>query len=97
MAAGSAAGCSGTYDASTHRTPATTGPTVSTTPAPSAKATRATAKALARPGSAAAQLTTLRVGRGPMTGYDRDRFGQAWLDADRNGCDTRNDMLCAAT
>jgi hypothetical protein len=28
-----------------------------------------------------------------MTGYDRDRFGQAWLDADRNGCDTRNDVL----
>ncbi len=94
VAAGSAAGCSGTYDASTHRTPATTGPTVSTTPAPSAKATRATAKALARPGSAAAQVTTLRVrGRGPMTGYSRDRFGQAWLDADRNGCDTRDDML----
>jgi hypothetical protein len=28
-----------------------------------------------------------------MTGYDRSRFGQAWLDADRNGCDTRNDVL----
>ncbi len=28
-----------------------------------------------------------------MTGYDRDRFGQAWLDADRNGCDTRSDLL----
>jgi hypothetical protein len=28
-----------------------------------------------------------------MTGYDRDRFGPAWLDADRNGCDTRNDVL----
>jgi hypothetical protein len=28
-----------------------------------------------------------------MTGYDRDRFGSAWLDADRNGCDTRNDVL----
>jgi hypothetical protein len=28
-----------------------------------------------------------------MTGYDRDRFGAAWLDTDRNGCDTRNDML----
>lgn len=28
-----------------------------------------------------------------MTGYDRDRFGPAWLDADRNGCDTRNDLL----
>ena len=44
--------------------------------------------------TAAAQLATLRVtGRAPMTGYDRDRFGQAWLDADRNGCDTRNDVL----
>ncbi len=30
-----------------------------------------------------------------MTGYDRARFGQAWLDADRNGCDTRNDVLGA--
>jgi hypothetical protein len=28
-----------------------------------------------------------------MTGYDRDQFGQAWLDTDRNGCDTRNDVL----
>ena len=39
-------------------------------------------------------LATLSVrGRAPMTGYDRDRFGQAWLDADRNGCDTRSDQL----
>ncbi len=45
-------------------------------------------------GSAAALLTTLAVkGRAPQTGYDRDRFGPAWADADRNGCDTRNDML----
>ena len=28
-----------------------------------------------------------------MTGYAREEFGQAWLDADRNGCDTRNDVL----
>ena len=28
-----------------------------------------------------------------MTGYARDRFGPAWLDADHNGCDTRNDIL----
>ena len=28
-----------------------------------------------------------------MSGYDRDLFGQAWLDTDRNGCDTRNDIL----
>lgn len=25
--------------------------------------------------------------------YDRDLFGQAWADVDRNGCDTRNDIL----
>ncbi|WP_085477380.1 HNH endonuclease family protein [Rathayibacter oskolensis] len=25
--------------------------------------------------------------------YDRDLFGQAWSDVDRNGCDTRNDIL----
>ncbi|MFC8798725.1 DUF1524 domain-containing protein [Promicromonospora sp. NPDC057138] len=28
-----------------------------------------------------------------MTGYDRELFGQAWADVDRNGCDTRNDVL----
>lgn len=33
-------------------------------------------------------------GRAPKTGYDRqERFGSAWLDVDRNGCDTRNDIL----
>lgn len=38
-------------------------------------------------------------GRGPKTGYERDKFGYAWMDsADgvplaRNGCDTRNDLL----
>ena len=26
-------------------------------------------------------------------GYDRAVFGQAWADEDRNGCDTRNDIL----
>lgn len=39
-------------------------------------------------------LATLPVkGRAPKTGYDRAQFGQAWADVDRNGCDTRNDML----
>jgi hypothetical protein len=28
-----------------------------------------------------------------MSTYARNQFGQAWLDADRNGCDTRNDLL----
>jgi hypothetical protein len=32
-------------------------------------------------------------GRAPKTGYTRAQFGQAWFDADRNGCDTRNDIL----
>ena len=39
-------------------------------------------------------LATLAVrGRAPRTGYDRALFGQAWADVDRNGCDTRNDVL----
>ena len=45
-------------------------------------------------GSALAALATLAVkGRAPKTGYDRALFGQAWADVDRNGCDTRNDIL----
>ncbi|MEU9358482.1 HNH endonuclease family protein [Streptomyces sp. NPDC048301] len=38
-------------------------------------------------------------GRGPKTGYEREKFGYAWMDtADgvplaHNGCDTRNDLL----
>ncbi|MEO7007127.1 MAG: HNH endonuclease family protein [Terrimesophilobacter sp.] len=44
---------------------------------------------------ALAVLATLPVkGRAPMTGYARTaKFGTAWLDVDRNGCDTRNDIL----
>ena len=41
-----------------------------------------------------AALDSLAVrGRAPSTGYARERFGQAWADVDRNGCDTRNDVL----
>ncbi|MBO0924501.1 HNH endonuclease [Cellulomonas sp. zg-ZUI199] len=32
-------------------------------------------------------------GRAPRTGYSREAFGQRWEDVDRNGCDTRNDIL----
>jgi hypothetical protein len=32
-------------------------------------------------------------GRAPRTGYDRALFGTPWADTDRNGCDTRNDVL----
>ena len=39
-------------------------------------------------------LQTLEIkGRAPKTGYNRDEFGQRWADTDRNGCDTRNDVL----
>ena len=44
--------------------------------------------------TASSALATLAVkGRAPKTGYTRAQFGQAWADVDRNGCDTRNDML----
>jgi hypothetical protein len=47
-----------------------------------------------QPGLATVLLETLAVkGRAPKTGYTRDQFGQAWADVDRNGCDTRNDIL----
>lgn len=32
-------------------------------------------------------------GRAPKTGYSRGAFGPQWSDVDRNGCDTRNDIL----
>ena len=44
--------------------------------------------------TASSVLSSLPVkGRAPKTGYTRAQFGQAWADVDRNGCDTRNDML----
>ncbi len=47
-----------------------------------------------RPGPALTALAALPVkGRAPMTGYSREAFGPAWADVDRNGCDTRNDVL----
>ncbi|MGF9648916.1 HNH endonuclease family protein [Pseudarthrobacter oxydans] len=55
------------------------------TPAPIA--TASTADALVQLGSIPVK------GRAPETGYNRDEFGPAWADVDRNGCDTRNDIL----
>ena len=44
--------------------------------------------------TAKAQLAKLTVkAAAPMTGYDRDKFGEPWADVDHNGCDTRNDIL----
>jgi hypothetical protein len=48
----------------------------------------------AKPGLATEILETLPVkGRAPKTGYSRAEFGQTWADVNRNGCDTRNDIL----
>lgn len=67
-----------------------------TTPSAAAEAPAAGAPA-ENPGetaSALAQLETIAIkGRAPKTGYARDEFGAAWADTDRNGCDTRNDIL----
>ncbi|MGY1620527.1 DUF1524 domain-containing protein [Geodermatophilus sp. SYSU D00691] len=48
----------------------------------------------AAPRTALAVLAEVEVkGRAPRTGYSRDLFGDGWVDVDRNGCDTRNDIL----
>ena len=73
-----------------------TGSTTSLTPTEQATVTAAgpTGPPATPPGAAVVALSTLTVkGRAPMTGYTRARFGQAWADVDRNGCDTRNDVL----
>jgi hypothetical protein len=70
-----------------------TDPTPETTPDPTA--TEEAPDVPAKRGSAMKALNRLKVK--PMTsgaGYDRDRkFGDAWIDVDGNGCDTRNDIL----
>ncbi len=45
-------------------------------------------------GPARRLLAALAVkGRAPRSGYTREQFGRAWADVDRNGCDTRDDIL----
>lgn len=39
------------------------------------------------------QLPVLQSRSGSVPRYSRDEFGQRWADVDRNGCDTRNDIL----
>jgi hypothetical protein len=81
--------------------PASPASPASATPVPQAprpaaaprQAARSTPPTAAR-GTALAALASLRVkGRAAKTGYEREVFGHAWADVDRNGCDTRNDIL----
>ena len=70
-------------------------PTPTSTPSPvPAPTQKAVTPATAARGTALAAVARLTVkGRAPRTGYSRDAFGQAWFDTNRNGCDTRNDIL----
>jgi hypothetical protein len=66
--------------------------------APANPASSTATPAAAAPAAASdtlAVLATLPIkGKAPKTGYDREAdFGTAWSDVDRNGCDTRNDIL----
>lgn len=80
--------------ASTEQAAATTLPAGPASTQAAAAATTPTPSKTVRPGSAVTTLATLVIkGRAPKTGYDRALFGQAWADVDRNGCDTRNDIL----
>ena len=76
-------------------TQATATSTPAPTPTPTATATpKAVTPATPAKGTALAAVARLTVkGRSPKTGYSRDAFGQAWFDTNRNGCDTRNDIL----
>jgi hypothetical protein len=66
----------------------------SSEPPSPAEAEAAALAAAASEGTALALLDDLVAkGRAPRTGYERDLFGSGWVDTDRNGCDTRNDIL----
>jgi hypothetical protein len=68
-------------------------PSASPSPSTAATATPPSPHAAGK-GTALAAVAALPVkGRAPKSGYDRDQFGQTCYDADRNGCDTRNDVL----
>jgi hypothetical protein len=95
VAAATAPAASPTPSASTSAgtpTPSAT-PTPSLTPSPTPTPS-ATKPTVAARSAALVALSSLAVkGRAPKTGYSREMFGPAWVDVDRNGCDTRNDLL----
>jgi len=79
-------------------TPAAPRPTetTATPPSPTAAAPPTTPPPASTPDAQAARAALERLetvdGRS-ITRYYREAFGQAWYDQDRNGCDTRNDIL----
>lgn len=78
--------------------PGATEPSRASSPTVTGTATDRTSSGTSSAAAAAiarTQLAALPVkGKAPATGYDREGdFGTPWLDVDRNGCDTRNDVL----
>lgn len=70
--------------------------TASPTPSPTASSASTDEPSAqdAATGTALAALHALDVkAEYPGTDYEREAFGDGWVDVDRNGCDTRNDML----
>lgn len=66
----------------------------SPTPTPKPTTRSALIDTAGQPETAANVLSKLRIkGRAQANDYDRSLFGQRWLDTNRNGCDTRNDIL----
>ncbi len=95
VVAGLLSGCGSTAPAAEVRTASTEPPSATSQPTSGAASPTPQPSGVGR-ARASEVLDRLSVrGRSPMTGYDRLRFGQPWLDADRNGCDTRNDVLAA--
>ena len=96
LLAGCGGDAAGTGSAAPTGTPGATRPP---TAAPATTGTATTGTATTGPATtgtapAAGLLEGLTVrGRGPMTGYSREQYGPAWADVDRNGCDTRTDIL----
>ncbi len=92
---GPAASSSAGVEEETTATSATTATTATTaTPVRPLEATTTTTKPPAS-GDPTAVLVGLRVApEGPRTGYRRELFNH-WVDADRDGCDTREEVLIA--
>lgn len=74
--------------------PTITPSTPDSTSAPSGSAPEPVPVSSSVSGTALAALETIPIkGAAPKTGYSREQFGKTWADVDRNGCDTRNDIL----
>lgn len=87
-------GCAGVLPAPFDAGPWGAGPVTPPASVPAAPGRAGPSVGAVDTAAALAKLAALPVkGRAPKTGYSREEFGPAWADVDRNGCDTRNDML----